>query len=103
MIVADEAFDELLDRAIEAEEAGGETGERRRIRFALDVDRAVKKALARADHGPPWLTQTLKRFECRLYFFRHRDVLYLVGCVALAGASVAASGVGREVVGGEHT
>lgn len=84
MIVRDEAFDELLDRAALAEEQGEATGngDERRRQFALEVDRAVKKAIAR-DDGKEWHTQTLKRFECRLYFFRHEGTHYLIGCVPL--------------------
>jgi hypothetical protein len=82
--VRHEAFDELLDRAALAEEEGEATGQGdlRRRQFALEVDRAVKKALAREDDRA-WHTQTMKRFKCRLYFFRHCERLFLVACARL--------------------
>ncbi len=84
MIVRAEAFDELLDRAALAEEHGEATGDgdERRRQFALEVDRAVKKAVAR-DDGKAWHTQTLRRHACRLYFYRARDELFLLACVPL--------------------
>lgn len=84
MIVRDEAFEELLDRAALAEEQGEAdgVGDQRRRQFAHEVDRAVKKVMAR-DDGKPWHTQTLRRFKCRLYFFRRLDAIFLVGCVPL--------------------
>ena len=92
MIVPEHAFDELLDRAALAEEDGEATGhgDERRRQFALAVDRAVKKALA-CDDGKPWHTQTLKRFECRLYFFRHVESLFLLACVRLDGSQASFS------------
>lgn len=92
MIVRDDAFDELLDRAALAEERGAEAGdgEERRRQFALEVDRAVKRALAR-DDGRTWHTQTSRRHRCRLYFFRHAGRLYLLACVPLDGAPAAAA------------
>lgn len=85
MIVTDEAFDELLDRAAivegESEEPTEEGAERRRL-FAVAVDRAVKNASSRRDRRA-WQTQTLKRFGCRLHFLRNEKDVFLLACVAL--------------------
>lgn len=83
-MIREEAFEELLDRAALAEEEGEATGagEERRRQFALEVDRAVKRALTSSD-DETWHTQTMRRFKCRLYFFRHLGALHLVGCVPL--------------------
>lgn len=85
MIVTDEAFDELLDRAALLEEDDGgdpEAGEIRRCNFAHAVDRAVKKVVAKND-GRSSYTQTLRREGCRLHFVRNAAKVYLIACVAL--------------------
>ena len=86
MIVRHEAFDELLDRAALAEEEGEALGRgvERRRQFALEIDRAVKRVLARVDERI-WHTHTMKRFACRLHFFRREDRVYLVACSELDG------------------
>ena len=85
--VGHRAFDELLDCAERAEQEGEATGEgeMRRRMFAIAVNRAVKKALARPDPDGEsrWLTQTLKRYRCRIYFHRHEGVLHIVACIPL--------------------
>lgn len=92
MIVRHEAFDELLDRAALAEEEGEALGRgiERRRHFAVEVDRAVKRVLARADDRV-WHTQTMKRFACRLHFFRHAERIYLIACSDLDGEEVVTS------------
>jgi hypothetical protein len=82
VVVPDAAFEELLDTAHLAEEAGEEEGNGadRRRRFAVEVDRAVKKVLACND-GEDWHTHLLRRFECRLFFFRQGDDLFLIACL----------------------
>ena len=85
MIVTDEAFDELLDRAalLEEDENGDEeAGEMRRRNFALNVDRAVYNVAMKRD-GRDSHTQTLRRDGCRLHFVRDAQKIYLIACVAL--------------------
>lgn len=88
MIVPNDAFDELLDRAALVEEEGEASGggEARRRQFALEVDRAVKN-VRRAEDGRDWYCRTLRRHGCRLYFFRCTDRLYLVACVPIPRCS----------------
>lgn len=89
MIVTDEAFDELLDRAqlIEAapevvDDEHDEDAELRRCQFALAVDRAVKKVVTKRD-GRIWYTQTLRRHRCRLHFVRNAGRIHLIACLPL--------------------
>ena len=88
MIVPNDAFDELLDRAALAEEEGERAGhgEQRRRQFALEVDRAVKN-VQRAGDERDWYAHTLRRFDCRLYFFRCGERLFLVGCIPIPPCS----------------
>jgi hypothetical protein len=89
VIVRNDAFDELLDRAALAEEEGDETGhgDDRRRQFALEVDRAVKM-VQRARDERDWSAYTLRRFSCRLYFFRHLERIFLVACVPIPSGTV---------------
>jgi hypothetical protein len=96
VIVTDEAFDELLDRVQSIEDAArrrgddgaafedaeSEEAEQRRLEFALAVDGAVKKVVAKKD-GRLGYTQTLRRHRCRLHFVRSAGEIHLVACVAL--------------------
>lgn len=89
MIVTDEAFDELLERVDRLaddpgkpfvdDESEEDPAARRRDQFAFAVDRAVAKVVARRDRRV-WYAQTLRRFGCRLHFFRSADLVYLVAC-----------------------
>jgi hypothetical protein len=84
VIVTDEAFDELLDRAqsIADGESDDEEEEARRRQFVIAVDRAVKKVVTRRDRRL-WYTQTLKRYGCRLHFVRAAERIHLIACVPL--------------------
>lgn len=82
MIVHDDAFEELLDHAALMEEEGaargGDEGEARRRRFAIAVDRAVKRAARHA--SKELFFEAIPRFGCRLFFQRVGEHVVLVAC-----------------------
>jgi hypothetical protein len=93
VIVTEEAFDELLDRADaigeavdaerdDADDDEGEAADASRRQFALAVDRAVKNVVMRKDRRI-WYTQTLKRYSCRLHFVRSGGRMHLIACLPL--------------------